>query len=98
MNEVLVEVMGAVAGVLGMVGFVPQVAQTIRRKTAGDLNLHMLLIFVANTTLWMTYGVLKHAWALAGSDAVVLVLLVTLLAYKTRDLWRADGASGRSGG
>jgi uncharacterized protein with PQ loop repeat len=86
MFEVLVEAMGALAGALGMVGYVPQVAQTIRRGTAGDLNLHMLLIFVANTTLWMIYGVLKRAWALAGSDAVVLVLLATLLAYKTRDL------------
>jgi MtN3 and saliva related transmembrane protein len=89
MVEVLVEAMGAVAGALGMVGYVPQVVQTIRRGTAGDLNLHMLLIFVVNTTLWAVYGVLKQAWALAGSDAVVLALLATLLAYKARDLWLA---------
>ena len=89
MFEVLVEAMGTLAGALGMVGYVPQVAQTIRRRTAGDLNLHMLLIFVINTTLWAVYGVLKQAWALAGSDLVVLALLATLLAYKVRDLWLA---------
>lgn len=89
MNEALVEGMGVIAGALGMIGFVPQVAQTVRRRTAGDLNLHMLLIFVVNTTLWAAYGVLKRAWALAGSDAVVLMLLVILLAYKGRDLWLA---------
>jgi MtN3 and saliva related transmembrane protein len=94
MNEVLIEGMGAVAGALGMVGFLPQVAQTVRRGTTGDLNLHMLLIFALNTTLWALYGLLKQAWALAGSDAVVLALLIVLLGYKARDLRRAAEAGG----
>jgi MtN3 and saliva related transmembrane protein len=86
MDAVLIEAIGVVAGALGMIGFVPQVIQTVRRQTAGDLVLHTLLIFAANTTLWTLYGVLKHAWALAGSDGIVLVLLAVLLAYKVRDL------------
>jgi len=88
-HDVWIEAMGAVAGALGMIGFVPQVWQTIRRGTAGDLNLAMLVIFAANTLLWTIYGVLKHAWALAGSDAIILVLIAVLLAYKTNDIAKA---------
>ena len=45
-----------------MIGFVPQVARTVRRGTAGDLSEWMLAIFVVKTALWMIYGVLKRAW------------------------------------
>ena len=80
-----IEAVGAVAGVLGLVGFVPQVAQTVRRGTAGDLNLAMLVLFAINAALWIAYGVVKQAWALAGSDALILGFLAILIGYKIAD-------------
>lgn len=94
MKTLWIEAIGTVAGVLGMIGFAPQVFRTIRRGTAGDLTMSMLVIFVANTALWTIYGVLKQAWALAGSDAIVLVLLVVLLGYKARDVVRLSREGG----
>ncbi len=84
------EILGAVAGALGLIGFMPQVAQTVRRGTAGDLNMAMLVLFAINAALWMAYGVLKQAWALAGSDALILCLLGVLLGYKIADRRRLD--------
>jgi MtN3 and saliva related transmembrane protein len=88
MNDLGTEAMGSVAGALGMVGYVPQVIRAVWRGTAGDLSGWMLAIFAVNTTLWTVYGILKQAWALAGSDAIVLALLLVLLVYKLRDLRR----------
>ena len=91
--NVVVEAMGAVAGFLGLVGFIPQVAQSLRRGTAGDLNVATLLIFALNTLLWSLYGIAKNAWALAASDAAILGLIGILLWLKLRDLSRARAAS-----
>ncbi len=84
------EILGAVAGGLGLIGFVPQVAQTVRRGTAGDLNLATLSLFAVNASLWIAYGVLKRAWALAGSDALILCFLGILIGYKIADGRRSD--------
>lgn len=86
MTNLMIEAIGGIAGALGMVGFIPQVIRTVRRGTAGDLSGWTLAIFAINTSLWTIYGMLKQAWALAGSDALVLALLAVLLTYKVRDL------------
>ena len=90
---VYVETMGSVAGGLGLIGFVPQGWQTVRRGTAGDLNLGTLVIFAANTALWALYGMLMRGWALAVSDGLILLLIGILLAYKIRDRRRARTAT-----
>jgi uncharacterized protein with PQ loop repeat len=83
-----IEAVGAVAGLLGLVGFVPQVVQTVRRGTAGDLNAATLVLFAVNTALWVLYGVAKQAWALAGSDGLILSFLGVLVGYKIADRMR----------
>ena len=84
------ESIGVIAGLLGLVGFVPQIVQTVRRGTAGDLNMAMLVLFAVNASLWIVYGVLKHAWALAGSDTLILGFLGILIGYKLADWTRSD--------
>ena len=50
------EIIGALAGVLTVVGFVPQAIKTIRSRKTSDLSLLTYLILTTSGTLWAIYG------------------------------------------
>ena len=80
-----IEVIGYIAGILTTVAFVPQVVQTWRSRSAGDLSLAMLAAFTVGILLWLIYGVAVASWPLVLSNAVTLLLTGLLLLLKLRE-------------
>lgn len=78
------EWIGAVAGTLTTVAFVPQVLKTWRSKSANDLSFAMFGVFSAGLALWLIYGLLIHAWPVVAANAVTLLLAGAILAMKLR--------------
>ena len=76
------EWLGTAAAVLTTLSFVPQVAQTWRTRSAGDLSLGMLLLFTLGVFLWLTYGIVLHEIAIIIANALTLALALTLLILK----------------
>ena len=76
------DVIGLAAGAMTTLSFVPQVAQTWRTRSAGDLSLGMLLTFTLGVTLWLTYGIVLHEIAVIIANALTLVLALLLVILK----------------
>jgi MtN3 and saliva related transmembrane protein len=76
--------LGLVAGTLTTVAFFPQVIKTWRSRSAKDISLGMFSLFSVGVFLWMLYGIHIGAMPVIVSNAVTLVLAVTILLFKLR--------------
>lgn len=79
-----VTVIGLAAGALTTGAMIPQVAQTIRTRSARDVSLPMFVIFSAGMTLWLAYGILIGELPLILANGVSLVLGLAMVALKLR--------------
>jgi len=75
-------VIGLVAGTLPTAAFLPQVIKTWRSRSAADLSLAMLLIFLFGIALWTWYGVSIQSWPIILANVATIVLVVFILAMK----------------
>jgi MtN3 and saliva related transmembrane protein len=79
-----VTVLGAVAGLLTTVSFVPQVLKTWRTRSTADISLGMFSAFTAGVALWLVYGILIEEIPIIVANAVTLALAGTILILKLR--------------
>jgi MtN3 and saliva related transmembrane protein len=75
---------GAVAGTLSTIAFIPQAWRIWRTRSARDLSLPMYLIFTTGVALWLLYGVLLGALPIIVCNGMTLVLAGTVLAMKLK--------------
>ncbi|MGZ4830213.1 MAG: SemiSWEET family sugar transporter [Candidatus Angelobacter sp.] len=80
----LTTLLGFIAGTLTTISFVPQVLHAWRSKRCDDLSWAMLLTFSAGVVLWLVYGIRIWAMPVIVANAVTLVLLLIIMALKTR--------------
>jgi len=78
------ELVGYSAGFLTTVAFAPQVAKTLRARSARDISLGMYALFCAGVGLWLLYGLLIASWPVVVSNFVTLVLAGAVLILKMR--------------
>jgi len=81
-----VEILGAVAGFCTTFAFVPQLVK-IYKQGGRDLSYGMLSLYLGGVLMWLAYGLLTHAQAVAITNAATAILIAaaTLLkAWKER--------------
>ena len=76
--------LGYVAGSLTTLAFVPQVVQTWRTRSAGDLSWGMLLIFMTGVGFWLAYGFALASWPIIVCNSLTLALNLFIAAVKLR--------------
>ncbi|NCW12420.1 MAG: hypothetical protein EBV82_04500 [Chitinophagia bacterium] len=81
-NPKLVEFIGYLGSLLSCITFVPQVYQTWKTKSVGDLNLMMILIVTTSTIVWLTYAYLIKSKPVLVANSIVFVLSLMLLYFK----------------
>ena len=62
----------------------PQVWKTYRNKSAEGLSFRMLLTLAIGVGLWIIYGFLSKSLPLIVTNAVVLLLILSLLGMKLK--------------
>lgn len=77
-----VDFLGAVAGVITTLTFLPQVIKTVKEKSVKDISLMMFVIAAVNEALWIVYGALKNDWVIILTNAVILCLSLTMIYLK----------------
>jgi MtN3 and saliva related transmembrane protein len=82
-------VIGSAAAVLTTAAFLPQVARTLRTRSAGDISWGYLALFIAGIGCWFTYGLVIRDLPIAASNAVVLTCTLLVAGVKTRERRRA---------
>lgn len=81
-----VEILGALAGFFTTFAFVPQLVK-IHKQGGRDLSYGMLSLYLGGVLMWLAYGLLIHAQAVAITNAATAILIAaaTLLkAWKER--------------
>ena len=78
----MIEAIGLAAGLLTTTAFIPQVWKIYRTKSGKDISARMFSLFSAGIVLWLIYGILLQSLPLILSNAVTLVLSLTIIALK----------------
>jgi MtN3 and saliva related transmembrane protein len=84
LNSVAVEYLGFVAGFCTTAAFVPQLVRVLRLRSAREISLQTFLLFSVGVFLWLLYGFYTGSRPVIISNAVTLVLSVSILALKLR--------------
>ena len=79
-----VDLIGAVAGALTTIAFIPQVWRIWTTRSARDLSLLMYSTFTCGVALWFVYGLLLGAWPIIACNGLTLLLAGTVLAMKLK--------------
>jgi MtN3 and saliva related transmembrane protein len=80
----LIEIVGLTGSILSSITFMPQVYQTWKTKSVGDLNLFMMLIVFISTIIWLVYGIGKLLVPVIICNGVICFLSVLLIYFKIR--------------
>ncbi len=78
------EILGFVAGALGLCAFVPQVVKVWRQRSTRDISLLTFSLLTVATALWIVYAFLASALSLLVANALTLVLVAAILVAKIR--------------
>lgn len=80
----MIEAIGYLAAILGIIGFVPQVVKTVRSRKTRDISLPSMIILSIGSTLWVIYGFATMTKPIILTNTVITVCAYTLLAMKLR--------------
>jgi MtN3 and saliva related transmembrane protein len=73
---------GIVAAICTMFGFVPQIAKVLKTKSAKDVSLTTLLQLSMGVTLWILYGIhLRDAIIITANSVALVTLIISLTLY-----------------
>lgn len=79
-----IEVVGLSGSLLSSITFMPQVYQTWKTKSVGDLNLSMMGIVFLSTVIWLVYGVGKNLLPVIICNGIICFLSLVLIYFKLR--------------
>jgi MtN3 and saliva related transmembrane protein len=79
-----VDILGYSAGAITSLTFLPQVIKTWKERSAKDISLMMFLIAALNEIMWVVYGILLNNWIIILTNAVILVMSLTMIYFKLK--------------
>lgn len=84
MNEIIVNVVGFVAGILIAISMIPQAVKSYKTKNVEDISFYMLFIIGIGTFLWVTYGVLIISYPIMAMDGFGFLVNLVLIYMKIK--------------
>ncbi len=73
---------GFVAAFLTTIAFLPQVLKTFRTKSANDVSIFMLILFILGLFFWIIYGFRSHSIPVLIANIITLGLNLAILSMK----------------
>ena len=80
----LTTIVGFMAGFVTTAANLPQVWKTYRSKSGEGLSFRMLLALAIGLGLWIVYGIMSKLPPLIVTNAVALLLILSLLGMKLK--------------
>jgi MtN3 and saliva related transmembrane protein len=81
---ILLDCLGAAAGVLTTASYIPQIYKIWRTKSATDISTSMFVGLYIGIGLWTWYAVLISAMQMLIANVVTLLLMTIILLFKYR--------------
>jgi MtN3 and saliva related transmembrane protein len=79
------DVVGYLAGLFTLIGYLPQTIKTIRTKHAKDLSLATFVIVGISAILWIVYGLGNDKPAIWITNSVVAIATTIVVVIKFRE-------------
>ena len=74
-----IEIIGLVAGLLGIVAWVPQIYRIWVKKRADGISIPTFLVITTALLLWLVYGFLINSLSLIVSNVFTLIMILCVL-------------------
>jgi len=80
----LLTILGTLAGILILSGWVEQIIKGYRTKSLKDVSKYLMILISAGAALWLVYGLIVEDVFIIGTNLAAIALMVTVLAMKKR--------------
>lgn len=80
----LAQILGLMAGTITSITFLPQVIRIWKTKSVKDISMLMMILLIAGTSMWLTYGLLMKDAAIIYTNVMVLVMSLIMFYFKIR--------------
>ncbi len=92
MEDIPLTILGTVAGILILSGWVQQIIKGHRTKSLKDLSTYLTIFISAGAILWLVYGIIISDVFIIGTNIAAVVLMMTVLTMKKKYDGAARGA------
>tara|TARA_B100000029_G_scaffold499573_1_gene570158 strand:+ start:2322 stop:2591 length:270 start_codon:yes stop_codon:yes gene_type:complete len=76
------DIFGFIAAVLTTIAFIPQLIKTFRTKSADDVSIVMLAMFITGVSFWIVYGWEIHSTPILVANIITFALNFSILILK----------------
>ena len=84
LDDTMMGIIGILAGVLILSGWVPQIAKGYRTKKLTDVSSYLMILIFVGATLWLIYGMALDDVYIMGVNLAAMFLTMLLLAMKLK--------------
>ena len=93
LDDTMMGVIGILAGILILSGWVPQIAKGYRTKKLTDVSSYLMILIFVGATLWLIYGMALDDVYIIGVNVAAMFLTMLLLTMKLKYEKNAQRAS-----
>lgn len=83
-DGILLTILGTLAGILILSGWVEQIIKGYRTKSLRDVSKYLMILISAGAGLWLLYGFVVTDVFIIGTNVAAIILMVTVLLMKKR--------------
>ena len=84
LDETTMGVIGIMAGILILSGWVPQIVKGYKTKTLNDVSAYLMILIFAGAVLWLIYGIALDDVYIMGVNIAAMVLTMIVLSMKLK--------------
>lgn len=83
-DENLLTILGTLAGVFILSGWVEQIIKGYRTKSLKDVSKYLMILISTGAVLWLIYGLIVDDIFIIGTNLAAVILMMTVLFMKKR--------------
>ena len=83
-DGVLLTILGTLAGILILTGWVEQIYKGYKTKSMQDISKFLMIFIAAGSTLWLVYGTIVSDVFIIGTNIAGLILMIIVSLMKRR--------------
>ena len=84
LDPTVMGIIGILAGILILSGWVPQILKGYRTKKLNDVSAYLMILIFAGAVLWLIYGMALDDVYIMGVNLAAMVLTMILLSMKLK--------------
>ena len=83
-DDTLLTILGTLAGILILSGWVEQIIKGYKTKSLKDISKYLMIFISAGATLWLLYGIIVSDIFIIGTNIAAIILMIIVLIMKKR--------------